>query len=39
MALYRANFRVDNIQELFAVGQPDDTAPCTLVIRARKLGV
>jgi len=39
MALYRANFRVDNIQELFPAGRPNEPVPCTLMIRARKLGV
>lgn len=39
MALYRANFRVDNIQELFPVARPTEPVPCTLMIRARKLGV
>lgn len=39
MALYRANFRVDNIQELFPAARPNDAVPCTLMIRARKLGV
>jgi hypothetical protein len=39
MALYRANFRIDSLQELFAVGRDTDVAPSTLVIRARKLGV
>ena len=39
MQLYRANFRVDNIQELFTVGRPADVVPSTLMIRARKLGV
>lgn len=39
MALYRSNFRVDSLQELFDTRRPPDNAPCTLVIRARKLGV
>ena len=39
MALYRANFRVDNLQELDRVDQPGARAPYGLVIRARKLGV
>lgn len=39
MALYRANFRVDNIQELFPVGRPSESVPSTLMLRARKLGV
>ena len=39
MLLYRANFRIDSLQELFATDQPHDTAPATLMIRARKLGV
>ena len=38
MSLYRSNFRVDSLQELFAVDR-DDLAPRALVIRARKLGV
>lgn len=39
MLLYRANFRIDSLQELFAIDRPNDTAPSTLMIRARKLGV
>jgi SAM-dependent methyltransferase len=39
MGLYRANFRIDSLQELFAVNQDTQVAPSTLVIRARKLGV
>ena len=39
MALYRANFRVDSLQELFALGRPDARFPLALVMRARKLGV
>jgi len=39
MALYRANFRIDNLQELWSTGRPTDRAPFGLVIRARKLGV
>lgn len=39
MLLYRANFRIDSLQELFATDRQSDTAPSTLMIRARKLGV
>jgi hypothetical protein len=37
--LYRSNFRVDVMLELFDNTRPRDIAPSTLVIRARKLGV
>lgn len=39
MSVHRANFRVDVIHELFAVGQLDALVPSTLLMRARKLGV
>lgn len=38
-SLYRSNFRVDVMLELFDNTRPRDIAPSTLVIRARKLGV
>jgi SAM-dependent methyltransferase len=38
-ALSRANFRVDVMQELFAVGDAAALVPSILVLRARKLGV
>ena len=39
MALHRANFRIDNIQELFPNDNTNAMVPAVLVIRARKLGV
>jgi SAM-dependent methyltransferase len=39
MAMQRANFRVDVLQELFPVGQLNAMVPSRLVLRARKLGV
>lgn len=39
MALHRANFRVDNLQELFPLNEPNPMVPSVLVLRARKLGV
>jgi SAM-dependent methyltransferase len=39
MALHRANFRVDNIQELFTTDEPRPVIPSILLLRARKLGV
>lgn len=39
MALYRSNFRIDSLQELFDTREPTGSVPCTLLIRARKLGV
>lgn len=38
-SLYRANFRVDVMLELFDSTRPRDVAPSTLLMRARKLGV
>lgn len=38
-ALYRSNFRVDVMLELFDHTRPRDIAPSTLIMRARKLGV
>ena len=39
MAAHRANFRIDVMHELFAVGHLNAMVPSTLVLRARKLGV
>lgn len=39
MALYRANFRVDNLQEVFASQAPASRLPTAVILRARKLGV
>lgn len=39
MALYRANFRVDNMQELTTAADAASGIPSALVLRARKLGV
>ena len=38
MSLHRTNFRVDNVQELFPVGQLNAMVPAVLLMRARKLG-
>lgn len=38
-SLYRSNFRVDSMHELFDTTRPRDLAPSMLVVRARKLGV
>jgi SAM-dependent methyltransferase len=38
MSLHRSNFRVDNVQELFPVGQLNAMVPAVLLMRARKLG-
>jgi SAM-dependent methyltransferase len=39
MALHRANFRVDNVHELFPSTPAHPLVPTVLVMRARKLGV
>jgi SAM-dependent methyltransferase len=38
-ALLRANFRIDNMHELFPVGQLHAMVPAMLVVRARKQGI
>src|SRR5436190_7351204 len=38
MALHRANFRVDNVQELFPKDDTTAMSPVVLLLRARKMG-